>query len=138
MTRAFSDYLASSLAQIGRDVPSVYAHIVRALGGRVIAIEVGGETVSVRETKGRLEVGGRGEAEVRAITSRGAIVALVDGRVTLEEAVLRGAVDLFGDVADLLAGLDALVGYVNGAARCPELLGLMDEFRRDAGEGGYG
>ncbi|MFT3772742.1 MAG: hypothetical protein QM820_45715 [Minicystis sp.] len=129
--RAFADYLRSSLAQIERDVPAIHDLVRRCLGRLALRIEVDAEAVTVRDDGARLAIGSEAEADVVARTGRRAIVALVDGELSLEEAVSRGDVDLVGEVGHLLAGLDALVAYLNGAARCPELLDLMDEFRRD-------
>lgn len=131
MPEPFSRYLTTSLAHIERDVPNTYALLRASLGARRLRIEVDGEAVSVWNDGSRLAVGDLRSTDILAVTRRAAIVGLVDGEMSLEEAVDRGAVDLFGAVDDLLAGLDALMAYLNGAARCPELLDLMDAFRRD-------
>lgn len=139
-SRAFATYLGESLDQIERGAPEVYALVARRLGARVVHIVVGGEALGVRVEGARLllDLATEGDraAAIEARTERADIVALVDGEVTLEEAVTTGRVELWGSVEDLLAGLDALGGYLNGAARCPELGGLMEAFRRDAA-GGY-
>jgi hypothetical protein len=138
-SRAFADYLAASLERIEGDVREVYALLRRTLGSRAMRLDVGGEIVWVRDDGVRLVVAepddGGARAAVETRTTRRAIVALADGDVTLEEAVTEGRVELRGSVEDLEAGMEALAAYLNGAARCPELLGLMDEFRREAAEG---
>jgi hypothetical protein len=138
-SRAFRDYLTVSLGTIERDAPAVYALMGRCLGERRVRMDVGGEVLSVGVEHGRVMVGTVGEAggetAVEARTTRGAIVALADGRATLEEAVMDGRMELRGSVEDLEAGMEALAAYLNGAARCPDLLGLMDEFHGEAAEG---
>lgn len=134
--RAFSDYLSTSLAAIERDAPAVYALLGRCLGERRVRVDVGGEVLSVGVEHGCVTVGeAAGKAAIEARTTRGAIVALADGRATLEEAVMDGRVEIRGSAEDLEAGMDALAAYLNGAARCPELLRWMDEFRGEAAGG---
>ena len=152
MRRPFRSYLVEALERIGREAPGAYAEICRALGARVIRIEVDGEVVSVtvvdggvgggRVGKGRVWEGrivvvagvGSGQSALRAATSRAEIVALTDGVSSLEEALTSERVRLSGEAGDLACGFDALAAFVQGAVRCPELEPLMAAFRRDVEE----
>jgi hypothetical protein len=135
--RAFADYLRTSLGQIARDAPRLHALAARRLGARALELSVDGEEVGVWAEGEALEVGApRAPAAVEARTTRRAIVALADGEDDLEAAVVAERVFLRGSVEDLEAGFEALAAYLNGAARSPELVGLMDAFRREARGGG--
>lgn len=131
--RAFADYLRESLGQIEAGLPRVYARLVASLSALRILIDVNGEVVGIRVEGARIAiVDALANATITARTTRAEIVALADGARTLEEAVFEDRVLLWGSVEDLLLGLDALMIYLNGAARCPELSRLMDLFRQDA------
>jgi hypothetical protein len=133
--RDFSSYLAESLGEIERHVPELYALVGRSLGRRTLRLEVGRESLSLRVEGDRIALGrARASDRIVASTTRSAIVALARGEATLEQAAIEERVHLRGDVEDLAAGLDALGAYLNGAARCPELLALMEAFRGDAAE----
>jgi hypothetical protein len=135
--RAFRDYLAESLEQIERHAPDVYALLGQSLGERSVRIEVGGESLSLRIQNGNVAIDATPTAAaIETRTTRAAIVAIAGGEATLEQAVLDERVHIRASVDDLAAGMDALAVYLNGAARCPELLGLMDAFRGDAAGGG--
>lgn len=133
--RSFRQYLQESLDRIAADAPRLYERIGALLRARALSIEVDGETVAVWIEAGRVVLGEtRAPVAVRACTSRAEIVALADGTRTLEEATLAERVQLVGDIDDLLACLDALGAYLNGAVRSPELSALMDRFRGDVAE----
>lgn len=150
MRRSFSSYLGEALERIGREAPAAYAEICRALGARTIEIEVDGEALGLAVVNGRVVmasvaegrgVGRRvvavagaasGQDRLRAATSRVEIVALTDGRCSLEESLTSERVCLFGDAGDLACAFDALAAFVQGAVRCPELEPLMVAFRREA------
>lgn len=135
--RPFAAYLTESLASIEAGAPAAYALLRRTLGTRRVRLDVGGEVLGLQADESRIAVtAGEGPAEVDTWTTRAAIVALADGEVTLEQAVLEERMDLQGTVDDLLAGVDALSAYLSGAARCPELIALMDDFRSDVGDAG--
>jgi hypothetical protein len=137
--RAFSEYLSESLEQIERHVPDIYALVGRCLGRRGVRLEVGSESTSLRvDLDNRIEpdVESAAAEEIFAKTTRATIVALARGEATLEQALVDEAVHLRGAVEDLAAGMDALAAYLNGAARCPELLTLMEAFRADSSGGG--
>lgn len=130
--RSFRSYLEESLARVAADSPSIHARLCCVLGGRALGVEVGRERVALRVEGGRVTVGPMSApCPVVASTSRAEIVALADGARSLEDAVLEDRVRLHGSAEDLATCFDALIVYLGGVVRSPELSSLMDAFRRD-------
>jgi hypothetical protein len=130
---SFASFLARSLTLLERELPWGYAAVCRALGEREVLIEVDGEKTPVMATGSVLRVERSSRAPVvECRTSRRAIVDLVDGKMTLVEAVESELVWLSGTVDDLLAFHDGLMAYLGGAVRSPSFVGLLGEFREFA------
>lgn len=130
--RSFRSYLTAALERIEVDAPGLYRRIGEHLGRRALSIEVDGEVVCLSAPGGRVTLEeGSIRAVVHACTTKAEIVALADGEALLEEAIVAERVHLVGAIDDLLACLDALSAFLNGAVRSPELGSLMGELRRE-------
>jgi len=130
--------LDESLAVLQREQPAIYARLCEALVGLRLDIRVDRESMSVgfepaghRVTAEVIAMEGPAGARFRA--SRGAVLDVLDGRISLAEAVLSGRLEAYAPLPRLLELHDALLLYVNGAVRCPSFPALLDRFRAGAG-----
>lgn len=129
----FSRFLGRSLAVIARDVPPLHRRLAEHLRDRPVRVAVDvdvvdivsdGETLELRAAHGP-------PPTVRLRTNAPAILRLVDGDRSLEDAVLADEVELFGAAADLVMFHESLVLYLQAAVRCPALVSLLREFRAE-------
>lgn len=110
--------------------PFVYARIGEMLRDRAVNVRVDGEALGIRFPKGRFALGPPVEYPfIELDSSRRTILDVVDGRLTLEDAVWEERIRLFGSLDALLLFLDALVAYLQGAVRCPSFPWLLDCYR---------
>ena len=130
--------LDESLLVLQREQPASYARLCEALADLRIEIRVDAEWMSVGFEPGGHRVAGESaaaealDAAARFNTSRDAVLDVLDGRITLAEAVLTGRLEAYAPLARLLELHDALRLYVNAAVRCQSFPGLLDRFRAGA------
>ena len=130
--------LDESLAVLQREQPALYARLCEALAGLQIEVRVDRERMIVGFEPGghriAAEIAGAepSAAGARFRASRGAVLDVLDGRISLAEAVLTGRLEAYAPLARLLELHDALLLYVNGAVRCPSFPALLDRFRAGA------
>jgi hypothetical protein len=136
---SFASFLGRSLDLLRRELPWGHEALCRALSPRVVVITVDGEATGVSCEEAMLRVGAASEdPAVECRTTRGAILELVDARMTLVDAVCCDRVELRGSVEDLLAFHDGLMVYLGGAVRCPSFPWLLREFRATSSAWGVG
>lgn len=127
--RSFTTFLARSLALLEDEMPSAYSAVASHLGGREVLLHVDEETLSVRGAGERLHLSFVGTAPVVELrTCRDVIAALIEGEITLLDAVLSERLVLVGSVDDLVAFDAGLIAYLNGAVRCPAFPNLRDDY----------
>ena len=130
---SFSALLRRSLGALERERPDIAERLAATLAPLTVTITVGDEQLGVRSDATCVVVGEPAPApQVRVSTGRPTILALVDGDVSLVDAVLADDVHLVGDVADLARFHDVLWLYLQGALRAPSFPALLHAFR-DAG-----
>jgi len=154
----FADFLARSFDVLAREHPPAHARLRRCMDGRVVHLEVDGHPVDVRfettgirvdtprpgarhagayteaDTGAALAAGdpGRDEPVMLARLDRATILDLVDGVVSLPDAILADRFHLRADVDTIARFHDALLLYLRGALRCPGFPALMDAYRAGA------
>jgi hypothetical protein len=127
----FGDFLWESFAALRAELPGAYATFSSRLAPRTVALCVDGESVSLRFAPRAVErAEARAPADIEAVTSKAAILAVVDADATLVEAILDDRLILRGHCDDLLAFHDGLLTYVHGAVRAPSFPRLLRAFRR--------
>jgi hypothetical protein len=130
-TPDFPAFLDRSLAVLRSEAPAHHAELAVLLGARGLCCEVDGRSVALCFDGARhaLRPPDRREA-VSLCTDRRTILDLVDGELTLLDALLEERLWLAGS-ADAVTRFDeALTCYLDGAIRCPSLPPLLEEFRR--------
>jgi hypothetical protein len=126
----FSAFLSRSLTLLSNELPWVDRALCRALGSRVTALTVDGEKVTVRSDGSVVRVTAAiAEPDVECVTSRTTILALIDARLTILEAIDADQLWLRGGVGDLIAFHEGLSIYVSGAVRSPSFPRLLQEYR---------
>ncbi len=131
----FAEFLSRSLEILGREMPRSHARLCASMQGRCVAIEVDGPPVLVSFEGGGCAVGPLGVTppSVEAVLSKQAILDLLDGRDSLEDAVWSDRFFLRAPVRELERFLEALLLYLRGAVRCPSLPALLERYRAQGG-----
>lgn len=124
--------IADSLAALHVECPAAHLRMCAAVGRRVARLIIDGEVITLHGTGNDCEVADECPADraaVRVVASRRALLDLMDGRESLEEAVLGDRVEVWGAADDLLALHEGLRWYVLGGVRAPSFERLAEVFR---------
>jgi hypothetical protein len=136
MAESVASLLRRSLDHVASDVPASYSHLLDELGPLVVAMDVDGELFSIRGGS-RLDVtdGTDRVAGARVVTSRRAVIGVLDAEMSLSEAVDAEHVAVLGSLDDVVRAYDALLAYAHAAVRAPSVPGLVAALREgvDAG-----
>ena len=130
--------LDESLSVLRREQPALYARLCEALAGIHIDVRIDRDWMIVRFETGTHRVEATtataepSAADARFRASRGAVLDVLDGRISLAEAVLKGRLEAYAPLPRLLELHDALLLYINGAVRSPSFPALLDRFRAGA------
>jgi hypothetical protein len=125
--------LETALALLQSDAPAAYFRILTELDGLAIALRVDDEPFAVRGTSRGLQLehgtpaGAAPPIELQ--TSRRTIVALIDGELSLLDAVLARELALRAEVRVLDRIARAGRAFAEGALRSRRMRALLDEFR---------
>lgn len=129
--RDFGAFLDSSLDLLEREVPRASDRLAAALGSSVVHFDAEEGTFVLQMQKHRRVLPRSGDtADITLGLTREVVVDLVEGSISLEEALftdrlsLRGPVDRLGDF------FDALHAYLEGAVRAPSFPQLFEAYRR--------
>ncbi len=130
MAERISSLLRRSVEHLENEVPDSYRLLVAELGPMVVELDVDGEVFSLRGGD-QLAVwdGAARMAGVRIVTSRVAILDLLDARVGLGEAVEAGTVSVHGSLDDVQRAHESLLAYVHAAVRASTQPELLSELR---------
>jgi hypothetical protein len=133
MAEHISSLLRRSVEHLEGEVPDSYRLLVTTLGPMVVELDVDGEVFSLRGgDRLRVADGAAQPAGARIVTSRVAILDLVDAKVGLGEAVEAGAISVHGALDDVQRAHDSLLAYVHAAVRAPSQPTLLSELRAGA------
>jgi hypothetical protein len=129
--------LRRSLDHLASEAAPSHGRLLTELGSLAVQLDVDGELFCVRRDGWRLAVteGARADAGVRISTSRRTVVDVLDGVLTLGDAVEGGRVGVRGSLDDVLRAHDALLAYVHAAVRAPSVPELVDSLRVRGGGG---
>jgi hypothetical protein len=130
MAERFSSLVRRSVRHLEDEVPDSYRRLVAELGPMVVELTVDGEVFTLRGGD-RLQVsdGAAQTAGARIVTSRLAILDLLDARVGLGEAVESGSVAVRGSLDDVQRAHGTMLAYVHAAVRAPAQPALLSELR---------
>ena len=131
--------VADSFAALRADAPRHYARFAAALQAHRAQICVEGERITVTSDGVAVQVDAEATAPatVRITTDAPTILAVLDARCTLAEAVQRGALAVVAPLEELDALRSALLIYVRGGVRSTAFPGLVARLRARASVGMY-
>jgi hypothetical protein len=134
MAERVAAVLRRSLDHLAAEVPASHRLLADELGSLVVQFEVDGEVFAVRGDE-RIEVvdGGAPDPGPRVVTSRSAILDVLDAELTLGDAVEAGRVQVRGALDDVLRAHDALIAYAHAAVRAPSSPRLLAALREPTG-----
>ena len=128
---SFFAFLAQSMRILEKEAPERYASLSLAMGDMQAQLTANGSARIVRFDGSRFVLEREDvKADVDVEFASDTILDLVDGELSLEEAInsevlwIRGAVEVVENF------YDAVLIYIDGAMRSPGFLNLLKEFRR--------
>lgn len=122
--------LEQAIALLRRDRLAAYVQVEDALAGLVVECAAGTEVFTVHGKAGLPIISGLAEqATARVRTCAKTIVALIDGEVSVLEAVKAGQLDMVASTPVLLRLAQAQRAFAEGAARARDMQLVLDEFR---------
>jgi len=133
---AFATFLARSLELLLEQSPAHFLAVRRRMRGLSVRIAIDGEAPVRVQLDARPFVGPDAHADIVAGVARQHLAALLDGALTIEDAVDDDRLRLQGALDGLLSFLDALEAWIHGAVRCPAFPTLYREFLAGATQPG--
>lgn len=131
----FRALVGRSLEVLRREHPVAYGRMCRALSGTAVTLRVDRESMTL-SFAGEHSLGDESPAAVEFRSSRAALLAMLRGRVSLVDAILRGRADLRGPVEAIARFHDGLMLYLHGAVRAPSFPALVHELTKQAAPAG--
>ena len=121
--------LQESFDCLEREIPQAYQRMCVTLDGVSVRISLDDETVVIAfgGAHGQVAVAG-GPVEAELCTSRRAVLAVLDGRLSLADAVLADAVRIKAPLDTLERLNRGLEAYVHGAVRSHSFPALLVRF----------
>ena len=127
----FFRLLRESLEGIRMDEPEVHRALTRSLGRlRARLVSDGAACVVWLEFDAWRMDPGDCDADIEVAFDRQIILDLIDGRLTLEDAILGEQLLIFGSVDKVEAFSDALLIYIEGLIRMPGTPALLRGYRQ--------
>jgi hypothetical protein len=131
--------LDEMLGILRSDTPPAFFRLMEELGSLKVDVQVDSERFSVRGDGTQVVVDEvREGAQVYVRTDRRTILALIDGRRSMLEAVLSRELSLSADVSLLGQVGRAGIAFGDGAIRARRARGVLDAFRRGVAAPGMG
>lgn len=124
--------LAESFEALAAELPAAHARMCARLAGKVVELCIDDERFAAIFSEGRARVLAADDApaaDVRVVTSRRAILAVLDARRSLTDAVLADEVAVVGALEHLVEAYAGLTAYLHGAVRSRSFAGLLRRFR---------
>jgi hypothetical protein len=128
-------FLERSLALLASEAPGSYERLCHTLVGRRVCVDGDGQRFALRfEERGVDTLAASGTEDIFAGIDRSTILALVDGAMTLDEALRDDRLVIRAEVAHAATAFDGLSIYLRGAIRSVSFPMLLAEFRSPTGD----
>jgi hypothetical protein len=126
----FATFLDQSMTLLAAEMPRAYARLCAMLREREARVTMDELRIGIAFPGGAFRlVGDVDQPCIELRSDRATVLDVVDGRLTLEEAVWNERLQLRGRLDDLARFHDALVLYLHGAVRCPSFPWLLECYR---------
>lgn len=126
-------YIDHALHALGRDVPQAYAAIQDAAPGLRLSVTTPKTAGTIAVQHPTIEVFGPApDSDVTAQVNEQVIIDLIDGNLTLSDALSEDLLVLTGSQGDLETLVAGLQFFLRGAVRSTAIQALLDAFRDDA------
>ena len=123
--------LAAAFATLRAEAPVHHGLLCDALAELTVHIVADGEHLAPRPFAAGLEVvEPRGAPGVTIRAGLAAVLALLEARRTLVDAIARGELDVWGSPDALDAAADAFASFLHGMVRAASSAALVDDLRR--------
>ena len=133
--RSLRSFLDRSLTILAREAPDSYRRLCTTLAGRRLRVSGDDEEFGLDfHDRSVVTTAARGDEAIVAGIDRRTIVAMVDGHLTIEEALRLDRLSVRAAVTDALMAFDGIEIYLRGAVRCPSFPGLLDQLRTSLNE----
>ena len=120
-----------SLEKLEQECPLAHAALRHRLRNHCLWISIEGEQFSLASVDRSLRLSpALPQATVELRTSRQTLLEVLEGHLSLLDAVLQGRLFLRGSAQALIEFHEALVIYMRGAVRCPSLPELLPILRQ--------
>ena len=131
-------FVEQSLRALAREAPAFYVRLCATLAGRRLLVGGDGEPFALCfRSEIVMTVPPDGSEDVYLAVSRRTMLALVDGEVTLEDALRQDCLAVRGRLTHVADLFDGLLIYLRGGIRCPSFPPLLSEFRRSTPASNY-
>jgi hypothetical protein len=124
-------YIKALIAILQAFDPAAYARMCHIVGSRTARIQLDAEVANVR-MKNRVLIATTATKESTVdgvgVTDTGTVLALLRGDIEVSEAILNGALSVFGDVDEINRMFQAIEILLDAAPRCPDLQKLSEQF----------
>ncbi|HTQ06918.1 MAG TPA: hypothetical protein VMI54_23835 [Polyangiaceae bacterium] len=127
-------FLLEAVRTVRSEQPDIHHALCRKLHGRAVRLTIGVESLVLGVPYVELEACELAP-QVELACTRATLVALLDARVTLLEALLSDQLLLKGAPLELVRFHDALLLFLAGAARSPSMPALLSCFLSPPAEG---
>jgi hypothetical protein len=127
----FFGFLARSIDLLKQESCENYERIAIELQGVLTSVSTGTNTRLVWFDDGQFAMEtNAADADVWIEFEEPAILDLIDGKYSLEQAVIDGGIFIKGNVRTIEEFYTALTAYLNGALRSPGFPALLADYRR--------
>ena len=127
---AVGTLVEESFAALQRELPEAHLRIREHLADLSLRVEIDDERFGLAFSAAQVQVTAQhGVAAARVRTGRAGISALLDGDVSLADAVREDRLQVVAPLEVLARLQEGLRLYVHGAVRCPAFPGFLERFR---------
>jgi hypothetical protein len=124
-----SDYLEQALGAVAREAPLHFRVLRERMGAGAVLIQISGaERLRVCLAEDPPWVSAEGAGQVCVQLAEPDLDALLQGELTLEEALEAERLAILGELDEVLRLLDVLQCWLHGALRSPSLPKLHQQF----------
>jgi hypothetical protein len=130
-------FLSQSIDLLEKESSQNYSQLAAELNGLRASISAGEDRRLICFDEGRFFIDADAENhDIEVVCGTHTILELLDGKYSLEQALLDEVLFIKGNVGILGKFSNALSIYCNGALRSPGFLGLLSQYRHAVSSGG--